>query len=152
MNQAATDNARHDRLQIAIAVVESNGRFLVGQRPPGAPLAGLWEFPGGKIQPGETPEQAAIRECLEETGLTVCVDPSDRLAPAEHDYPHGRVALHFFHCAPVDSTSPREPFRWVAAADLAQLEFPAANRALLSELRRQGSKVDQKRKVRPQRA
>ena len=52
-------------VEIAIAVVEHEGRFLIGLRPPGAPLAGLWEFAGGKLEPGETPQMAAARECLE---------------------------------------------------------------------------------------
>jgi mutator protein MutT len=56
-------------IAVAIAVLEHNGKFLVGVRPPGVPLAGLAEFPGGKIDLGETPEAAAIRECREETGL-----------------------------------------------------------------------------------
>ena len=62
------------RTLIAIAIVEYDGLFLVGQRPPDVPLAGLWEFPGGKVQAGETPEAAAARECFEETGLTAQVD------------------------------------------------------------------------------
>ena len=59
--------------RIAIAVVEHAGRYLIGRRPDGVPLAGLWEFPGGKVQLSETAEQAAERECLEETGLEVAV-------------------------------------------------------------------------------
>ncbi len=53
--------------RIAIAVVEHDGNFLIGLRPSGAVLGGLWEFPGGKVEPDETPEAAAARECLEET-------------------------------------------------------------------------------------
>ncbi|MDP6469251.1 MAG: NUDIX domain-containing protein, partial [Pirellulaceae bacterium] len=56
---------------IAIAVVEHNGRFLVGMRPVETVLAGFSEFPGGKVEPNEVPAQAAVRECLEETGLEV---------------------------------------------------------------------------------
>ena len=56
---------------IAIAVVEQHGQFLIGQRPADVALGGLWEFPGGKVEPGELPVNAAIRECLEETGLVV---------------------------------------------------------------------------------
>ena len=58
---------------VAIAVVQHEGRFLVGTRPAGVPLAGLAEFPGGKVHAGEMPADAAARECLEESGLTVCV-------------------------------------------------------------------------------
>ena len=57
--------------RIGIAVVESNGKFLIGVRSPDGPLPGFHEFPGGKLHPGETPEACAVRECLEETGLDV---------------------------------------------------------------------------------
>jgi 8-oxo-dGTP diphosphatase len=121
------------RTRIAIAVVEYDGRFLVGQRSPDVPLAGLWEFPGGKVEPRETPEQAAARECLEETGLTVRVEAE--FPRVGHDYAHDRVELHFFRCTPLDPNHPpREPFRWVAAAQLAELQFPEANRAIVNHL------------------
>jgi mutator protein MutT len=126
--------ASHDsRTQIAIALVEREACYLVGQRPPGVSLAGLWEFPGGKVQAGETPEQAAIRECLEETGLTARV--VERYAVVRHDYEHDRVELRFFRCTPVDSArSPCESFRWVTVAELAELQFPEANRAVLDQI------------------
>jgi 8-oxo-dGTP diphosphatase len=120
---------------IAIAVVEQDGHFLVGQRPPGVPLAGLWEFPGGKIEPDETPESTAVRECLEETGVEVA--PLFRYPEHIETYDHGRVRLHFIACRPQSAKpakSPREPFRWVRRTDLAGLEFPAGNAALIELL------------------
>ncbi|HEV2972046.1 MAG TPA: (deoxy)nucleoside triphosphate pyrophosphohydrolase [Pirellulales bacterium] len=121
------------RTQIAIAVVEQDGRFLVGRRPAGAPLAGLWEFPGGKVTAGETIEQAAARECLEETGLTVQV--GEAYPVVRHDYPHGSVELHFFRCAPLGpNRAPGAPFIWLTAAELAELPFPEANRSILDQL------------------
>jgi 8-oxo-dGTP diphosphatase len=119
---------------ISIAVVELDGCFLVGQRPPAAPLAGLWEFPGGKLEPGETPEQAAVRECLEETGILV--EPLFRYPPKTHSYDHGEVELQFIACRPTDAqaVSPRPPFRWIARGELHRSEFPAGNRALLDVL------------------
>ena len=121
------------RTQIAIAIVEREGRFLVGERGAETSLAGLAEFPGGKVAIGETPEQAAARECLEETGLSVLVGVAEPVV--EHDYAHDRVALHFFHCAPQDADrEPRPPFRWVTRAGLFELAFPAANRGLLERL------------------
>ena len=118
---------------IAIAVVEREGRFLIGQRGAGVPLAGLWEFPGGKVEPGETPEQAAVRECHEETGLLVTVVGA--YGRVVHRYEHGEVELHFFACRPVDAgQTPAERFRWVAAEELASYEFPAANAELVKRL------------------
>jgi 8-oxo-dGTP diphosphatase len=116
---------------IAIAVVEHEGRFLIGQRPDGAPLAGLWEFPGGKIEPGETPEAAAVRECLEETGLHV--QPLIRYPPHIQEYDHDRVELHFIGCRPLEESqsTPQPPFQWIARSELGRYEFPAGNRGLL---------------------
>ena len=117
--------------QIAIAVVEHAGCFLIGQRPPGVPLAGLWEFPGGKMEPDETAKEAAVRECREETGLAV--ETEGTWLVQEEEYPHGRVRLHFIACqlAKGETGSQREPFRWVARQDLATYEFPSGNRELL---------------------
>ena len=122
-----------DAVSIAVAVVCQGDCFLVGRRPAGVPLAGLWEFPGGKIEPGESPQEAAIRECREETGLTVAVH--DEFPGQLYDYEHGRVHLHFLSCLPVDRDPvPQAPFRWVERQKLADLEFPAGNRALLDYL------------------
>lgn len=119
---------------IAIAVIEHEGRFLIGPRPPGAPLAGLWEFPGGKVVAGESPEQAAVREALEETGLVV--EALREYPRRTETYAHDRVRLHFFACRPADPAAvPRAPFRWVARGDLEQYAFPSGNRALLELLR-----------------
>ena len=119
--------------RIAIAVVEHHGRFLIGQRPEGVPLAGLWEFPGGKIEAGETPQAAAARECLEETGLTVEVgQPYDAVS---HEYEHDAVRLLFFHCHPMGELTPMsERFRWVSAVELLDYRFPAANSRLIERL------------------
>jgi mutator protein MutT len=121
--------------RIAIAVVERAGCFLIGQRPPNAALAGLWEFPGGKLEAGETPEVAAVRECREEADIEVVA--RSIYQQIEHEYPHGRVELTFVACevaAGHDGVVPRPPFRWVPGRELKQYEFPAANAALLSEL------------------
>jgi 8-oxo-dGTP diphosphatase len=118
---------------IAIAVVEHDGHFLIGPRPTGVPLAGYWEFPGGKIEPGETPEQAALRECLEETGVTAEV--LGRYAPHSESYDHGSVELCFLACRPLGSPqTPNPPYRWVLRDQLGQYQFPAGNRGLLGQL------------------
>ena len=116
---------------IAIAVVEHEGRFLIGQRPAGVTLAGLWEFPGGKMLRGETAEAAAVRECLEETGLQV--EPRFAYPTHVENYAHGQVELHFIACQPAADAPllPRDPFRWVPRKQLADYEFPQGNRQLL---------------------
>jgi 8-oxo-dGTP diphosphatase len=119
--------------QIAIAVVEHDGCFLIGQRPAGVALAGLWEFPGGKLLPAESPEAGAVRECVEETGLLV--RPRFRYPEQVQEYSHGVLQLHFIGCEPVEvDLQPREPFRWVPRGDLAQYALPAGNRGLLAIL------------------
>jgi 8-oxo-dGTP diphosphatase len=120
--------------RVAIAVVEHDSCFLIGQRPEGIPLAGLWEFPGGKILSGETAEAAAVRECLEETGIVV--ENVLHLSSVNHKYEHGTIALEFIACRPANGQhgEPKPPFRWVQRAELANYEFPAANREILERL------------------
>ena len=118
--------------QIAVAIVQQNGEFLVGRRPTGVPLAGAAEFPGGKVGPDETADEAAARECLEETGIEVVV--IDLLAKIEHQYPHGLLCLSFFSCRAASNRTPRGSFRWVSHDELRQLDFPPANRAVLELL------------------
>ncbi len=116
-----------------MAVVEHQGRYVVGQRPVGVPLAGLWEFPGGKVHVDESPAAAAVRECHEETGLVVGV--CGEFAPVVYDYSHGRINLRFFACRLLGAdASARAPFKWVDVVELARLEFPPANGQLLSQL------------------
>jgi 8-oxo-dGTP diphosphatase len=112
---------------VAIAVVKSDGKYLVGERPAGVALAGFAEFPGGKVNAGESPAAAAVRECFAESGLQVeVVRP---LLTKRHQYDHGLLDIHFFLCRPVGSlaTNPKPPFRWVSASTLAELHLPAAN-------------------------
>lgn len=118
---------------IAIAVVEHEGRFLIGQRPAGAALAGLWEFPGGKIEPGESAEEAAARECREEAGIEV--EPLFRYPQRDESYSHDRVRLHFIGCRPLsESVAPRAPFRWVKREELNRYAFPTGNAEILELL------------------
>jgi len=118
---------------IAIAVVAHHDRFLIGRRAADQTLAGLFEFPGGKQQPGETLAEAAQRECREEAGLEVDV-LSEYPSHVQH-YAHGIVELHFFACQMRDSSaSPRPPYRWVARRELSRYPFPAGNQRLLELL------------------
>jgi mutator protein MutT len=114
---------------VAIAVVRHQSLFLVGVRPQGAPLAGYAEFPGGKVNAGELPAAAAVRECREESGLQV--EAAGELLCTTHQYDHGLLEIHFFDCRPLDAAAvPTAPFRWVDADELASLRFPAANARL----------------------
>ncbi len=121
--------------RVGIAIVERAGRFLVGVRPEGVPLAGAAEFPGGKCSPGEFPAACAERECLEETGLAVSA--VECLETRTHRYPHGVVEIHFWMCRPVDEpigTVLLGNFRWADAAELPTLPFPEANAAVVAAL------------------
>ena len=137
MNSSDGSEADLTVVKAGIGLIGRDGRYLVRMRPPGTVYAGYWEFPGGKCEPGEAPPAAAVRECLEETGLRVKVE---RLRHrTRHRYPHGLVELHFYDCTPYDSAA--EPaaetgFRWVGARELAALRFPEANEAVGEQLTR----------------
>ena len=122
---------------VAVAVVRRGDEVLIGPRPEGGPLSGYWEFPGGKVRPREDAQEAARRECLEETGLKVRIEGS--LAVVEHEYAHGRLRLHFVSAVALDpEQEPAAPFRWVALGELGAYRFPAANGAVLEMLGAEG--------------
>jgi 8-oxo-dGTP diphosphatase len=128
-------SAARPRQEIAVAVVERDGSFLIGQREAPAALAGYWEFPGGKLESGEAPEAAAIRECLEETGLEVRV--TGAYPTTSHNYDHAAVLLHFLACKVIDQRHALpDRFRWVTARELSEYQFPPANQTLLAHLTR----------------
>jgi 8-oxo-dGTP diphosphatase len=124
---------------VAIAVLVADGRVLVTRRAPGAHLGGLWEFPGGKLEPGEAPQAALVRELGEELGIGCRV--LARWRPLRHSYGARRVVLYPFLCVPAGGR-PRPlaatRMRWVAAGALGGLRFPAANRPLLRRLAERG--------------
>ena len=112
---------------IAVAVVFSAGRVLVGRRRDNAADApGRDEFPGGKVEAGEAVELAAARECFEESGVTVNV--GQRLYVARATSSGGPIEIHFHRAAPVDANvSPQPPFIWLKIEDLKRCQFPQAN-------------------------
>jgi A/G-specific adenine glycosylase len=128
---------------VAVGVIYKDGRILIDKRKPEGLLGGLWEFPGGKKEPGETLEAALRREVREELGITIRVGRP--LAVVDHTYSHFRVRIHASECTWV-SGEPRcitcAEFRWVRLQDLGRYAFPAANnkiiRVLRSEKRHEG--------------
>ena len=120
--------AEFRRKTIGIAVVEHQGRYLIGIRPPGASLAGFAEFPGGKCEQDEDPAAAAVRECLEETGLHVEI--CELLTRRLYEYAYGSVDLHFYLCHPLaapETNHDLRGFRWEEVFSLRSLKFPDAN-------------------------
>lgn len=124
-------------IQVAIALVERDGAWLVSQRAAGRVFAGLWEFPGGKIEPGESPAGAAVRETREETCLEI--EAVGELGSIVTDYPDHRVILHLVLCRCVNGEpSPGDDsvteVCWVSWTQLQQLEMPAANAEIIARL------------------
>ena len=121
-------------LVAACALLDADGRVLVAQRPAGKAMAGLWEFPGGKIEPGETPEETVIRELAEEIGIDT---KSSCLAPltfASHSYDDFHLIMPLFVCRRFWGVpTPREgqQIRWVRPNRLRELEMPAADLPLI---------------------
>jgi 8-oxo-dGTP diphosphatase len=116
----------------ALAVIEKDGAVLLTLRPAGAHLEGHWEFPGGRIEPGESPETCIVRELREELGVEVRVTAS--LGVIDHEYPDRRVRLHGFRCEIV-SGEPRplasDGMEWVRSEALRGRRLPPADQAVL---------------------
>jgi len=118
---------------IACAVIRrKDGRILICQRTPSGLLGGLWEFPGGKVEDGESLEEAAKREVLEETGVRVNIGP--KIAAVKHAYSHFKITLHAFEADFVSGTPKAlgcQGVKWVSPTDLVLYAFPKANRRVL---------------------
>jgi A/G-specific adenine glycosylase len=122
---------------IGVAVIwNEQGQILIDRRRPEGLLGGLWEFPGGKIECGETVEECIKREIKEE--LAIDIEVCDRLITIEHAYSHFRVTLNVFHCRhlcgipqPVEC----DEIRWVTLEEIDQFPFPKANTQIIAALR-----------------
>ena len=125
-------------LVVACALVDTDNRVLIAQRPQGKQLAGLWEFPGGKLDPGERPEQALIRELHEELGITVkeaCLAP---LTFASHAYEDFHLLMPLYICRRWDGTvtsKEGQQLAWVAPNRLRDYPMPPADLPLIPILR-----------------
>jgi mutator protein MutT len=125
-------------IEVSAGLLFRDGKLLLAQRLPGSHLAGLWEFPGGKREPGETFEDCLIRELSEELGVDV--RPGERLLDLTHSYPTRTVRLVFLRCSllsgeprPLDSAA----LAWVGPDELLHYPMPPADQAMLELLRRQ---------------
>jgi 8-oxo-dGTP diphosphatase len=122
----------------AVALIDRDGRVLLGQRPEGKSMAGLWEFPGGKVEPGETPEAALIRELHEELGIDTWASCLAPLTFASHAYEDFHLLMPLFACRKWEGiVQPREgqALKWVRAADLNRFPMPPADLPLIPILR-----------------
>ena len=125
-------------LVTAVALVDDNGRVLIAQRPEGKSMAGLWEFPGGKIEPGETPEYSLVRELEEELGIETrecCFSP---IGFTSHSYETFHILMPLFVCRLWQGTPEaleHQELRWVNPQDLYEYDMPEADIPLISQLR-----------------
>ena len=121
-------------LVVVAAVIEQNNAFLVTRRQAGVHLAGMWEFPGGKIDPSESHADALRREMREE--LDTDVDVEDLILHTTHNYPDRTIALYFYRCALKGTPIPLlgQQMRWATRAELPMLGFPPADEELIQRL------------------
>jgi len=122
-------------LEVTAGLITRQGRWLITRRPPGTHMAGLWEFPGGKQDPGESLEACLIREVEEETGMRIRVTGPERAVV--HRYPERTVRLHFFHALPVEGEA--RPIgvadvAWILPEEFAGYEFPPADRGIVRDI------------------
>jgi 8-oxo-dGTP diphosphatase len=125
-------------IRVGIGLVGRGGAYLIRRRPEGSPMAGCWEFPGGKCEPGESPASATARECAEEVGVEVLVGAlAHRVV---HRYPHGLVELHYYRCSTDGEPAPNSGFAWIPACELPSYHFPEANDEVVAALALEGGR------------
>jgi mutator protein MutT len=124
-------------IEVAAGLICHDGRYLIAKRRTGVHLAGLWEFPGGKREQGETLEECLRRELYEE--LSIRIDVPIPFQIIRHEYPEKTVELHFFRCTigegramPLDCAE----IRWVYPSEMGQYQFPSADRPIIEALQR----------------
>jgi 8-oxo-dGTP diphosphatase len=123
------------KIRVVGAMIEREGKYLITQRPPRASLPLLWEFPGGRVEAGETDEEALARELREE--MAIAVDVAERVIHVEHAYEHYDIDFCVYRCqlrggAPQDLKV--HAHRWVRPDELDEYEFPAADEKTIARL------------------
>jgi 8-oxo-dGTP diphosphatase len=124
-------------LVAACALIDADGRVLIAQRPQGKSMAGLWEFPGGKIEPGERPEQCLIRELKEELGIAVREECLAPLTFASHSYPDFHLLMPLYICRRwegIVAAREQQTLKWVRPGELKNYPMPPADEPLISHL------------------
>ena len=125
-------------LVAAVALIDPDGRVLLAQRPEGKPMAGLWEFPGGKVHAGETPEVALIRELDEELGIDVVTSCLAPFTFASHAYPEFHLLMPLYVCrkwSGIVMAREGQQLKWVRPARLGEYPMPPADKPLVAMLR-----------------
>lgn len=125
-------------LVVACALVDSDGRILIAERPAGKALAGLWEFPGGKVEPGERPEAALIRELREELGIEVSASCLSPFVFASHAYDSFHLLMPLYLCRRWEGTvvaREHAALKWVRPNQLSDWPMPPADAPLVAWLR-----------------
>ena len=142
--EEALDNPKPDHPNVktihvaAACMIDGDGRILLAQRPEGKSMAGLWEFPGGKVEKNETPEAALVRELKEELGIEACLECMQPFSFASHSYPDFHLLMPLFLCRRWEGVpQPQEgqQLKWVFAARLDDFPMPPADRPLIAMLK-----------------
>ena len=122
-----------DIIEVVGAIIRDGDQYLVGQRAANKAQGGLWEFMGGKIEPGETPEQALARECREELALEI--ENEHIINSVVHEYPEKTIRLMLILCSPKSGSVPKalehQQIRWVTRSEMDALDFAPADRELI---------------------
>lgn len=126
---------------IGVAIIWNQaGQILIDRRLPGGSSGGLWEFPGGKLEPGETIEQCILREIKEELAIEIAI--KQYFQTIDHRYQDFWITLHCYHCCHLSGTPQpleSEEIRWVTLAEMGQFTFPAANLEIIQSLQASAS-------------
>ncbi len=134
-NSEESEAAMRRKIRVVGAMIEEGGRYLITQRPPTASLPLLWEFPGGRVEPGETDEDALARELREEMGIDAAVGP--RIIHVEHGYESYDIDFCVYRCRLVQGKIQHlrvHAHRWVKPEELDDYEFPPADEKTIAKL------------------